>query len=1434
MDLAGLSDTLNALAHQIGVLTQTVQGLQTGQDQLRANMRELQGAPPPYQAPMELVRAQDPQAPEPPVPLPERFTGDRSKYITFRTACQIMFTLKPRTYHSENIKIQTIISLLSGEPQTWAHHLILSNSPTLDTWTSFITELDTLYDDPLRKDTAERALRATKQGRRPVEEYISEFKTHALDTEWNEAALISQYRLGLSEQLKDELSRGDLPHTLEALMQLTLTIDRRMRERRLERNPLPMGAIRRPPRALPSDAAAVVPYYGGETREEPMQLGATSRRLPPEELDRRRALHLCLYCASPNHFRTSCPERNNRGGKGAPSHNPSNPCFPLHLSLLISLQWSNKTVYARAMVDSGASGCFMDMEYAETINIPKLNKETPINIHMVDGSLLRSGTVTSETQSVQMTIGNRHLEPIRFDLVASPVFPVILGLPWLRLHNPLIHWEPSRVRFQSLYCKKHCMLIPQIGFLNSVLDKNMRKTNIEVPKPYLEYADVFNKQGVETLPPHRAYDCPIDLVQGATIPHGRLYPLSQPELTVLKEYIRENLDKGFIRPSTSPAGAGIFFVSKKDGGLRPCVDYRELNDITIKNRYPLPLIPELMERLQDATIFTKLDLRGAYNLVRIQSGHEWKTAFRSRYGHYEYLVMPYGLCNAPATFQHFINDVFKDLLDQYVVVYLDDILVYSKSTADHRVHMKEVLSRLRKHLLYVKTEKCIFDAQTISFLGFILSPGHVTMDPEKVTAITTWPIPTSKKEIQRFLGFSSFYRRFIRDFSKLARPLTRLTSNKTKFYWSDQADNAFQALKKRFSSAPILSLPNPTQPFFLEVDASEYATGAILSQRDTSSSLLHPIAFHSKIMDSAEQNYDVGDKELLAIKKALEEWRHLLEGTHHPVTIYTDHRNLEYLRSAKRLRPRQARWALFFSRFNFHITYRPGRKNMKADTLSRLPPAPTKVQCTDTILHSDHFLSATTIDTPTPSHKELLELCHDSPSAGHGGIKKTEHLMHRYGTWPHMKKEIKKYVTTCSVCARSKHSTDRTSGLLQPIPTPSRPWTQISVDFITDLPPSKGYTTIMVVVDHFTKMAHFVGCKGLPTAVQTATMFHNHIFRLHGTPTSIISDRGSQFTSRFWKALCKSLHISSRLSSAFHPQTNGQTERTNQTLEQYLRCYSTQSQDNWMNLLPTAEFAYNNGFHSSLKTSPFYTAYGYHPVLLPGSFRQTHVPDVNALLRHHRRHLALLKQNLLNAKQCHKNQADKKRRIAPSYRVGQKVWLSSRNIRLLCPSKKLGPKFIGPYVIDKVVNASAVRLRLPPNFRIHPTFHVSLVKPWTPDPFRKTTPPPPVSAASDPEYEVQAIIDSRWRGRSLQYLIQWKGYGPEERSWEPASGISAVRLVRRFHLLHPTKPAPGRPRSGRLGGGLCQDSPQQLSALGTRRGVTPRSGAPLCGGSGGR
>lgn len=267
-------------------------------------------------------------------------------------------------------------------------------------------------------------------------------------------------------------------------------------------------------------------------------------------------------------------------------------------------------------------------------------------------------------------------------------------------------------------------------------------------------------------------------------------------MDTLKDYIDDNLKKGFIRPSTSLAGAGIFFVEKKDHSLRPCVDYRELNKITVKKRYPLPFVPELFQRLGTAVIFTKLDLRGAYNLIHIREGDEWKTAFRTRFGHFEYLVMPFGLCNSPATFQHFVNDIFCDYLDLYVIVYLDDILIFSSTVDDHCRHVQNVLTRLRQHGLYAKPEKCEFELQSIQFLGLIISVEGIKMDPQKVTAILDWPAPVDKKGVQRFIGFANFYRKFIRGFSAIIAPITELTKQGTRFLWSPKVQSAFEALKK--------------------------------------------------------------------------------------------------------------------------------------------------------------------------------------------------------------------------------------------------------------------------------------------------------------------------------------------------------------------------------------------------------------------------------------------------------------------------------------------------------------------------------------------------------------------------------------------------------------------------------------------------------------
>jgi hypothetical protein len=403
-------------------------------------------------------------------------------------------------------------------------------------------------------------------------------------------------------------------------------------------------------------------------------------------------------------------------------------------------------------------------------------------------------------------------------------------------------------------------------FAISVNPSNTTKeeSTVQLPEKYRHYTDVFDKVQANTLPHHRPYDCPIDLQPGKEPPWGPIYNLSPTELEVLRAYIEENLENGFIRHSKSPAGAPIFFVKKKDGSLRLVVDYRGLNKVTIRNRYALPLISSLLERINGARFFTKIDLRGAYNLVRIRPGDEWKTAFRTRYGHFEYTVMPFGLTNAPAVFQHMANDIFRDLLDDCLIIYLDDLLVYSKTQEEHDSHVLLVLKRLREHGLYAKLEKCSFGCNQVEFLGYIISSEGISMDPAKVRTVVEWQTPRSVRDVQCFLGFANFYRKFIQDYSKIVLPLTQLTRKGQPFIWSEETDMAFESLKKAFTSAPILAHVDPEKPFIIEADASDFALGSILSQQGNDEKL-HPMAFHSRKFDTAEINYEIHDKELLAI-----------------------------------------------------------------------------------------------------------------------------------------------------------------------------------------------------------------------------------------------------------------------------------------------------------------------------------------------------------------------------------------------------------------------------------------------------------------------------------------------------------------------------------------------------------------------------------------
>ncbi|EUC56544.1 Transposon Tf2-1 polyprotein, partial [Rhizoctonia solani AG-3 Rhs1AP] len=466
----------------------------------------------------------------------------------------------------------------------------------------------------------------------------------------------------------------------------------------------------------------------------------------------------------------------------------------------------------------------------------------------------------------------------------------ILGTPFLQKYNPTIDWESNSLSWKPFEDHINMETWP----INQVLAQN---AETELPAQYAEFHKVFGDDFYSVLPPHRPYDIAIDLEEGKEPPFGPIYSMMPAESKELKDYIDKHLAKGTIRHSQSPAGTPVMFVKKSDGSLRLCVDYWKLNDITIKNCYPLPRQEELVEKLQGAKIYTKLDLRWGYNNVRIREGDEWKTAFRTKYGHFEYLVMPFGLTNAPATFQHFMNDLFRDLIDVSVIVYLDDILIYSKNKAEHKSHVREVLKRLRDANLYCKLSKCFFPVTTVGYLGLVISPQGISMETKKVEAIKNWPCPQTIKQIQSFIGFVNFYRRFAKDFSTLSRPLHDVVQS-NKFYWTEKEEAAFNGIKELMSTELVLAHPNPDKPYLIETDASGVAMGARLSQKQDDGQY-HPIAFMSKSFQGAEKNYDVHDKELLAVITALKEWRFFLEGCQHRITVLSNHRNLEYWKSAR-------------------------------------------------------------------------------------------------------------------------------------------------------------------------------------------------------------------------------------------------------------------------------------------------------------------------------------------------------------------------------------------------------------------------------------------------------------------------------------------------------------------------------------------------------
>ena len=473
------------------------------------------------------------------------------------------------------------------------------------------------------------------------------------------------------------------------------------------------------------------------------------------------------------------------------------------------------------------------------------------------------------------------------------------------------------------------------------------------------------------MPPDGEIEFIIELQPGTAPISKRPYRMPPKELAELKIQLQELLDKGFIRPSASPWGCLALFVKKKDDSLRLCVDYRPLNAVTIKNKYPHPRIDILFDQLAGARIFSKIDLRSGYHQIKIRPCDIPKTAFSTRYGLYEYLVMSFGLTNAPAYFMYLMNSVFMPELDKFVVVFIDDILIYSKNEEDHAKHLRIVLQRLRDHQLYAKFSKCEFWLGSVKFLGRTISNEGIAVDPSKVQEVMDWKPPTSVHQIRSFLGLAGYYRRFIPDFSRIAKPMTELLKKGVKFVWDEKCEKAFHTLREQLTTAPVLAQPDNTKSFDVYCDASGTGLGCVLMQDN------RVIAYASRALRPHEQNYPTHDLELAAVIHALKIWRHYLMGTH--CNIYTDNKSLKYIFTQADLNMRQRRWLELIKDYDLEVHYHPGKANVVADALSR------KAHChclsvesySETLCHEMRKLQLEIIPQGTLNHISVETTLHD-------------------------------------------------------------------------------------------------------------------------------------------------------------------------------------------------------------------------------------------------------------------------------------------------------------------------------------------------------------------------------------------------------------------------------------------------------------------------
>ena len=1199
----------------------------------------------------------------------------------------------------------------------------------------------------------------------------------------------------------------------------------------------------------------------------------------------------------------------------------------------------NDSIMVQALVDNGCL-CFgiIDESLVSQMDLPRISIP-PRALKTAENATKNKPVIDSITY-VTMDLDGWLTPKLWLYVVPKSTHPMILGKKWLEDQDALIHAKDQKLELKkngawilsvnrwendlsSIVKPQHTSVNTIASMANEVpvcrasiedISKALRgkprlsieEARLRLPDQVKDFAHLFaDSSGADDLPPFRSnLDHAINIRREngnqLSPPWGPLYNMSREELLVLRKTLTELLGKGWIRPSNSPAAAPVLFAKKPNGGLRFCVDYRGLNAITIPDRYPLPLFKETLRQLSTAKWFTKLDVKSAFHRIRIRRGDEWKTAFRCRLGLFEWLVTPFGLANAPATFQRYINEQLRDHLDLDATAYMDDVLAYTDGSEDcHWKTVRSILGKLDRAGLYLDIDKCEFLCQQVKYLGFIIRAGEsITVDPDKVKAILEWQAPTSVKGVRSFLGFANFYRCFVDKFSEISAPLVELTKKNIAWHWGEKENESFEKLKKIFASEPVLAQWDPERETVVEADSSGYAMGGCLSQIDKQGRL-RPVAYFSKRLSGAEMNYQIPDKELLAIVSSIREWKAELQSLAKPFTILTDHENLKYFATKRLLNERQIRYSEFLEQFSFKLKWRAGKACERPDALSRREQDKPKdltdertagrirqlftpvtlnlasiackedafcgvetIKWDDTIISSNPFdsermpdifeeeglqrlwekgveadrdwqrardsvsagdrgfppdisqkwkvnISECTVAADNilrgrenriwvpeyePLRTAILQKTHDSNLAGHPGRDTMVKILLRRWFWPNMRESVRRFIRNCDVCGRTTVWREARAGFLKPLPVPERIGSDLTIDFVTDLPVSGNCTNIMVITDRLSKDIFVFGASSM-SAENCAKLFVDRYYRYFGFPKYLTSDRGSDWMSHFWKVFCRLTGITQRLTTAYHPQSNA-SERANQELYKYLRAFTCYAQNDWIDLLPLAQLALNSRPNSAIGgMSPFFLRHGYDldPLSEPVSSSLTSMGPPGKIageeyVKRLKSAQDFAQAAMASVQQRYEENANRLRRQPEQFKVGDKVWLDLKNVSTPQLSKKLA-WLHAKYTVTAVPDALTVELNVPGN--IHKRFHVELVKRAGTDPFPSqirddAQNPPVIDELGEEEYAVESILRARTirrgRGKYRQALVKW--VSEIDPSWEPIEFIKDTKALDEFEIMY--------------------------------------------------